>query len=388
MAAQTDHRRIVLIGFAALAIAMGIGRFAFTPLLPMMQEDGLATVAEGGILASFHFLGYWLGAVLAARLPWSPKATLRLSLIAIGLATLGMGLTDSFPAWLALRGLAGVCSAFAMVMVSNFYIRQLAAAGRPQSQGWVFAGVGAGISAAGLAALALMANRIGSAPSWQILGVVSLAAIAAVCLRLGPEIPAARIGAGRHGAQRTPLVWSVVLAYGAAGVGYIIPATYLPLMARAVVPDPLVFGWSWPVFGAAAFASTLLAARLEKRIANRQLWAASQVVMAGGLLLPVVLPHIATIILAGVCVGGTFMIVTMAGMKEAHRIAPPQDVMRHIAIMTAAFATGQMIGPALAGAIHDLTGSFAGALLLASATLVLTAMPLILKPTTKEIVRP
>jgi MFS family permease len=78
----------------------------------------------------------------------------------------------------------------------------------------------------------------------------------------------------------------------------------------------------------------------------------------------------------------------MAGMKEAHRIAPPQDVMRHIAIMTAAFATGQMIGPALAGAIHDLTGSFAGALLLASATLVLTAMPLILKPTTKEIVRP
>jgi predicted MFS family arabinose efflux permease len=159
-------------------------------------------------------------------------------------------------------------------------------------------------------------------------------------------------------------------------------------MARAVVPDPLVFGWSWPVFGAAAFASTLLAARLERRVANRRLWAASQFVMAGGLLLPVVLPHIATIVLAGVCVGGTFMIVTMAGMKEAHRIAPPQDVMRHIAAMTAAFATGQMIGPLVAGAIHDLTGGFAGALLVTSAALVLTAMPLILKSTTKETVRP
>jgi predicted MFS family arabinose efflux permease len=388
MSAQMSHSRIVLIGLASLAIAMGIGRFAFTPLLPLMQQDGLLGIADGGLLASVHFLGYWLGAVLAARLPSSPKATLRLSLIAIGLCTLGMGLTGHLAVWLALRWLAGACSAFIMVMVSNFYLKPLVADRRATKQGWVFSGVGAGIAIAGLGTLALMVLHIDSARSWQIFGIVSLAAAGLVCLRLGPEIPGSRAAAHRHAVERAPLHWRVVIAYGAAGIGYVIPATYLPVMARAIVPSPLVFGWTWPVFGAAAFVSTLLAARLQRRFTNRHLWATSQFIMAAGLLLPVVAPHIATIIVAGVCVGGTFMIVTMAGMQEAHRIAPPHDVMRHIAVMTAAFATGQMAGPLFAGAIQGVTGSFTAALLMTSALLLMTATSLILRPAKREIACP
>ena len=99
--------------------------------------------------------------------------------------------------------------------------------------------------------------------------------------------------------------------------------------------------------------------------------------MAVGLLLPVAHSHILTIMVAGVCVGGTFMIITMTGLQEAHRIAPPEDVMRHIAVMTAAFATGQIIGPVLAGSLHDLTGGFSASLLITSAILVITAVALV-----------
>ena len=267
---------------------MGIGRFAFTPLLPMMREDGLANITDGGVLASVHFPGYWLGAVLAAKVPCGPRTTLRASLLAIGMATVGMGVTDDLTVWLIMRGICGVCSAWVLVLVSNHYVKHLGGNGRGDYQGWVFSGVGAGIALAGLACLAFMAFQTGSSQSWQILGAISL----------------------------------------------------------------------------------------QKRYSNRQLWAASQVVMAVGLLLPVFYPHILTIIAAGFLVGGTFMIITMNGMQETHRLAPPDDVLRHIAAMTASFATGQMIGPVFASFVYALTQSFAVSLVIASAALISTAIVL------------
>ncbi len=376
MSSHKSTLRVVLVGLASLAIAMGIGRFAFTPLLPLMQDDGLASIADGGVLASVHFVGYWLGAVFAARLPFSPKTTLRFSLVVIGACTLGMGLVDSFPIWLGLRWLAGVCSAFTLVVVSSALIKHLASVGQTEKQGWVFAGVGAGIAIAGLGTLAIMAGQVSSSAGWQIFGAVTLVAAIVVCLSLGPEVTGIRHSVRKDSTQRSPFVWRLVIAYGAAGMGYIIPATYLPVMARDAIPSPLIFGWAWPVFGAAALLSTILASGLHKRYSNRQIWIASQIVMAAGLLLPVVHQHIVTIVIAGICVGGTFMIITMMGMKEVHRIIPAEDAVRHIAVMTAAFASGQMIGPVFAGSLYDVTQSFSPSLVLTSVVLIATAIPL------------
>ena len=180
MPPQTSAIRITIVGFVSLAIAMGIGRFAFTPLLPLMQDDGLASISDGGVLASFHFLGYWLGAVFAAKLYYAPKFVLRLSLIAIGFCTLGMGMTESLPLWLIFRWVSGVCSAFTLVLISNFYIKHLTDACRAELHGWVFSGVGAGIAVVGIGALAIMIGQIGSLASWQIFGTVSLMAACSV----------------------------------------------------------------------------------------------------------------------------------------------------------------------------------------------------------------
>ena len=377
MPSEPSIARITLVGTISLAVAMGIGRFAFTPLLPMMQEDGLVGIAGGGWFAAVHFLGYWLGAVFAAKIPLSPRAMLRFSLFAIGAGTIGMGLTENFAVWLAWRWICGVCSAWTLVLVSNYFVKHLAGSGRADLQGWVFSGVGAGILVAGLGSLAFMMSHIGSGLSWQIMGAISLVAVCVVAINIGPEVPAIRPAGGSHGTARNPLDWRAVIAYGAMGMGYIIPATYLPVMAREVVQSPIVFGWSWPVFGAAAMVSPLLAIKLRGRYSDRQIWVTCQFILAIGLLLPVIHRNIPMIIAAGACVGGTFMIITMAGMKEAHRIAPPEDVMRHIAVMTASFATGQIIGPVFASSVYDLTQSFSVSLVMTSAALVMTAMTLL-----------
>ena len=54
----------------ALAIAMGIGRFAFTPILPMMLADGVIDLAAASWLASANYLGYLAGAVGCTFQPW------------------------------------------------------------------------------------------------------------------------------------------------------------------------------------------------------------------------------------------------------------------------------------------------------------------------------
>lgn len=376
MPSSSSIVRITLIGLAALALAMGIGRFAFTPLLPMMQTDGLLNISEGGLLAAVHFLGYWLGAVVMMKLPFPPKLTLRLALLIIAISTIGMGITDSFTIWMLWRWLAGLCSAWTLMLISNYYVKYLAEHHRLAYQGWIFSGVGAGITIAGLSCLLLMVNQIDSALSWQIIGICSLLTGVIISFSLGSEIPVKRPSVQRQRSLSAPLDWRIIIAYGVTGIGYIIPATYLPVMARELVQSPLIFGWSWPIFGAAAFISTILAAKFQQHYSNRQLWIAGHIVMAAGLMLPVVYPHILSIIIAGFCVGGTFMIVTMTGMKEAHRIAPVEDVMRHIAAMTAAFATGQMIGPLFASVIYDLTQGFALSLICTSLALIITALTL------------
>src|SRR5438034_5920563 len=121
---------IALAGLAALAVAMGIGRFAFTPLLPMMQQDAGLSLAQGGYLASANYLGYLAGALLTMR-PVRSDVAIRVSLLAIGVSTLAMGMTHGMAAWILWRTMAGMASAWALVHVSSWCLEQLAAKGKP-----------------------------------------------------------------------------------------------------------------------------------------------------------------------------------------------------------------------------------------------------------------
>ena len=368
---------VALCGLLALAVAMGVGRFAFTPLLPMMQDDAGLSVAAGGWLASANYAGYLLGALSAMRLTLRPSRIIRTSLIAIVVATLLMGFTDSFAAWVALRTVAGIASAWALIFVSALCLQRLAPLRRPLLSAMVFAGVGFGIALTGFACLVLMRLEVRSARAWLVLGVLSLV-LTAVVWRTFSSTP--QSGVRVPDAPRDKLRWSgdsvrMVLCYGAFGFGYIIPATFLPAMAKQIIHDPAVFGWSWPIFGLAAFSSTLAVAVLQRRIRNRPLWGASELIMALGVVVPVLWPGIAGIMLSALLVGGTLVVITMVGIQEAREVGGP-EASQLIAAMTAAFATGQIAGPLVVSYLARAQNGIAIALLGAGTLLGMSAAAL------------
>jgi MFS family permease len=375
--ARRSALAIALAGLVALAVAMGIGRFAFTPILPMMQEDAGVSIATGGWLASANYLGYLAGAL--SVIWWRIAATIgiRVGLATIGLATLAMGLEHHLAVWLALRALAGIASAWVLIYVSAWALEHLAALNRPALGNTVYAGVGTGIALAGGLCLALMHIGAGSARAWIVLGVLSIVLSAAIwsVFRGSPGSPVAAERQADRG-----MVWDreslrLVLCYGAFGFGYIIPATFLPVMAKQVIRDPAVFGWSWPLFGAAAMGSTLATALLRSLVTTRRLWIASHLVMALGVVLPVLWSGIVPIMLAALLVGGTFMVITMVGMQEARSVGGARAT-GLMAALTSAFALGQIAGPISVSLVVGAGGNVSAALVIACVALVVSAYAL------------
>ncbi len=333
---------------------MGIGRFAFTPLLPLMMADagqrGLGlTLAQGSWLATANYAGYLLGAMTAARLPGGHEISIiRSGLLAIAAATAAMGWFDDFTAWMALRALAGMASAWVMVHVSAWALRELALRHRPELGSRLYGGVGAGIAITGLLVLLLTSLGIGAAAGWALCGL--LAAVLLACAwggmhsglgaRTGFAAPVAATATKNTHDMR------LVLCYGAYGLGYIIPATFLPALAKQFFPGTTAFGWVWPCFGLAALISTVVAARLQGRITPRRLWVASHVILTAGVAVLLAGDSVAAILVSAGCIGGAFMLPTVAGFQLARQCTQGRAT-RLIGAMTAAFAFGQIIGPLL-----------------------------------------
>lgn len=366
-------------GFVALAIAMGIGRFAFTPLLPMMQNDLGMGLAQGGWLAGANYLGYLAGALTAGYLPWKTVTLLRAGLLLVAGTTALMGWTTVWSTWIAWRSIAGFASAWVLVGAASLCLGQLAAVGASRNAGLVFSGVGGGIAIAGLLCLLLDLRGYSARQAWLILGLVAAVGIPATVALWStsatftsrPGDPAQRPASGKH--------LRLILCYGLFGFGYILPATFLPAQARTMLDDPALFGLAWPMFGLAAAFSTLLCSGLLQHFSRRKLWLAAQLILALGVALPAWLPSLAGVIIAAACVGGTFMVITMLGMQQAQASGGTR-ARSLMASLTAAFATGQLAGPVLFSLAYEHLDSSLEAALLTATAVLLAGCLLLLKP--------
>jgi hypothetical protein len=148
------------------------------------------------------------------------------------------------------------------------------------------------------------------------------------------------------------------ICYAAFGYGYIIPATFLPALARGYVDNPAMFGLIWPVFGAAAALSTLASVWLGRGLAPRQLWTRAKWVLAAGVLAPALWVNVPTLLISAVCVGGTFVVITMAGLREALRLGGAPASLA-VGVMTAAFGAGQIAGPLTVSLLSRFDHAFA-----------------------------
>ena len=110
----------------ALAVALGVGRFAFTPLLPLMLQNGSIDIRHGGWLASFNYAGYFIGAITCAVLRVDHARVVRAGLAITVVLTVVMGVTDAFWVWALVRLVGGAISAWTFVFASQWCLRRLA----------------------------------------------------------------------------------------------------------------------------------------------------------------------------------------------------------------------------------------------------------------------
>lgn len=369
-------------GLLALAAAMGVGRFIYTPILPLMVDGLGLSQGQAGLIASANFAGYLLGALLAAfpSLPGSRRAWFLGALAASATTTAMMGLAQSVVLFSVIRFLGGAASAFVLVMASALVLERLAAIGRPGLASINFSGVGVGIAASALLMMAMTALHADWRAAWLAAGGVSAVALVIV-MRLIP-----------HGADATPVRkaaddraaaggfrW-LALSYGLFGFGYVITATFIVALVRANAETRPLEPYVWLIVGAAGAPSVPFWSWLARRMGLFNAYALACVVEAVGVVASVQWLSASGVMIAAIFLGGTIMGITALGLAGA-RVLSSADARRAFALMTAAFGVGQIIGPSFAGAMHDATGSFVAPSLAAAAALIVAAgLGLIAKP--------
>ncbi|AFL53279.1 putative MFS family arabinose efflux permease [Sinorhizobium fredii] len=384
VAAGSSLAATAIAGAVAMAVAMGFGRFSYTPILPAMMADAGLSPADAGLIASANFVGYLAGAVLAAY-GWAHGHERRIGLAALFATTLllaAMGLTSSVLVYCIIRFLAGLASAFAMIFVSGIVLGQGLRATSEHVPSVHFGGVGFGIALSSIcvwaAPLAGVTGLSVSQADWFTGAIVAL---------LGTALVAALLPASHHvgnGAEReAPLTWTrpltaVTLTYGFFGFGYVITATFLVAMARDASGGHSVEFLAWLITGVSGALSVYLWRFAVPHLGLAGVYAAGLLVEAVGLVLTVSLPVAVAPLVGGLMLGATFMMVTAYGLQIGRQLAP-ESPRRALALMTAAFGIGQIVGPLVAGWLAERTGSFALPTLVAAVVLFCCGMVVVLE---------
>ncbi len=372
-----DTQKVLVGGIVALAVVMGVGRFAYTPLLPLMQRDLTFPDDLAGYLASANYAGYLLGALWAAFAParFGSVGVLRASLVVNLASTAAMGLTTDFVLWTILRFVSGASSAIVFVLASGIVLQALVRQGRPGWSGILYGGVGVGIALSALAP-PILDPLFGWRGAW--IGLAALCTVAAWLPWRFLERPQPSAGGATtespNARYRGYLPW-LTAAYFCEGLGYIITGTFLVALLHRM---PVMEGSgtaAWLLVGLAAIPSCVVWMRIGLRIGPVAGLVTAHLVQAVGIVLPVVWPGLPGALLGAVLFGGTFMGITTLALFLGRSIAPGRTNFA-IGLLTAAFGTGQIVGPSVAGVLAVSTQSFSlplavGALTVAAGALLL-----------------
>ena len=365
---------VALGGLIALAAGMGIGRFVYTPVLPFMEEALGLTKPQAGVIASVNFLGYLLGALAAAlsTLPGGRRAWLFGALGVSAVTTGAMGLTTSMTIFFGLRFVGGAASAFVLVFASALVLDRLAALGRPGLSAIHFAGVGVGIAVSAILVSGLSASGVGWQAQWLASGAVALLALAVVMWLVPAGEEDDRSAAPTHGASIDRRLIGLIVAYGLFGFGYVITATFISTMVRTAPQLQPIEPVVWLVVGLAGIPSIAFWTWTGRLWGNDRRFALACLVEAFGVALSVLTTNAAVVLLGAALLGGTFMGITALGFIYARDLTPG-DPRRSLALMTASFGLGQMIGPTFAGVTFRFGDSFLFPSLVATGALLIAA---------------
>lgn len=376
---RTPLGPLLVGGILAMAIAMGVGRFAYTPILPAMQgQTGLGDAAAG-VLASLNYAGYFLGALVVGRVPrGSPRTwVFRVSLVGSVTTALAMGMTESLWLWGGLRLVSGLASAGLFILGSAMVLDRLAHAGAGGRSGLVFSGVGLGIAASG-GAVALL-GPADWRTDWLVLGGACAVLAVPVWRWVQDQAPAAEVAAPEAG-RRGP--WPVLLvllavAYFCEGAGYIVTGTFL-VAALKRVPELAALGeLSWVLVGLAAAPSGVLWTLAGRRLGFLAALVLAHAVQAAGIALPALSPSPAAALASALLFGSTFIGIVALALPFGRALAPAGRTAPVLGALTAAYGLGQILGPLPAGMVLAASGGFEPLLLGAAGVVLLGALILV-----------
>lgn len=388
--------RRAVAGALALAAAMGIGRFAYTALLPPTQRALGFDDRAAGALASVNLLGYLAGALIARSLgPAARGAGLRAGIAATSVATALLVVVTGAGGWGALRAVSGVASGLVFVLASAAALDLADDSGAPRP-GLLYAGVGVGIALSGVVA-ALSAGGDWRLPWLVLAGAAALLGVPAWSVLAGNPrrgaVPDAAVvpGTGADAALREPTLSAMparaasalpaaeaadpvrpaislgrlATAYTLEGLGYIVSGTFAVVAVQRTPGLEHLAPWTWTLAGLAAVPSALAWTWLARHVGLRASLATAFTVQALGMALPSLSASAEAAAAGAVFFGGTFIGITALTMTAAREIAPGA-VARLIASLTVLYGIGQAIGPAAAGVISRRAGDPRPAVLAAS----------------------
>jgi len=349
-------------GAAGLGAAMGIGRFAYTPILPLMTTQAVLTPQAAGTLATANYVGYLAGALAGTASPRLARSTVawRASLAVLVISLAAMPLAPNIIGWLLLRTVAGFASAVAFVIAVNSMLDHLP----PHLPGWGFGGIGMGIALSGALVLTLPTEAGWQGAWWTAAAVAAVLGAGAWAMR-GTSRPAAAPPSSPRRANR----WFAVLfvSYTLEGIGYIVAGTFLVAAIKQNSSGWLGSG-AWLVVGLAAVPSAALWAWLCARWSHPTLLAGALLLQAFGIALPALAPGPVAALSGAVLFGATFIGVSTMALAAGRLLGFPGAV----ALLTSGYSVGQILGPVAVTPL--LRHGFSLALLVAAAVVLLSAM--------------
>lgn len=364
-------RQVITGGICSLVLTLGLARFSYTPLLPLMQaQAGLSDVA-GGWLAAINYLGYMSGALVAA---WIDDGRLRYRLYSAGLwlaiiSTLMMGLTRD-PLWWALsRYLGGLCGAAGLLLGSGLVLNWLMRAGRRPELGLHFIGIGLGIVVSALGAMALSALRLDWAGHWLGLAATGILFLLPAWAWRPPVPPHAAVGHVDAAGPSRRWMSLMMAAYFCAGWGFVISATFT---VAIVERQPLLSGsgpLAWLLVGLAAMPAVFLWDRIARRIGEVSALLIAFTLQILSVVLPALSGALAAALVGALLYGATAIGIVSLTLALVGRRSPGNPG-KAMARLTLSYGVAQITAPALTGTMVQASGSYASALWLTAAVLL------------------
>ncbi|MFL1466903.1 YbfB/YjiJ family MFS transporter [Marinobacter sp. DUT-3] len=342
---------VLAAGAVVLLVVHGLGRFIYTPLLPYLVDDGQFGAAEGAAVATWNYLGYLMGAMVAIR--WHRIDQIRILLpvsLAVHVATtLIVTQTDHLTVISGARWLNGVANGIVFVQAPALILEWLVLRNRASMSGLVYIGVGFGLLLSS-GVVTGSADWLEGAQRWWPAALLSVPLAwwgAARLMKL--DVPVRQQENNTHAVTTSPLFdrasIPLFLSYAGAGLGYILPMTFLPLLAKVELSaGHWLLNGTWLIVALATIPGPWIWNKLGARIGDLPALKLNFLIQLIGVLAAVVLPSEIGLILCAALVGGTFLGTVLLTQRIGRALHPHQGP-RLSAAMVALYGFTQMVGP-------------------------------------------